>query len=167
MVESVTLHAPALIYELVGRPLQPAMQVNYARLCFQYVGALALVTGGVDLADFRPERLADSEISALGQRLRVVVDENSDPNALSPQTIKVRLHNGHEYTLTIAHTLGSPLRPLRREQHLAKLRRCLTAAARPLVAEAGERLMALVDALEEVPQSQALLQPIQPVALTP
>ncbi len=97
MVESVTLHAPALIYELVGRPLQPAMQVNYARLCFQYVGALALVTGGVDLADFRPERLADSEISALGQRLRVVVDENSDPNALSPQTIKVRLHNGHEY----------------------------------------------------------------------
>jgi 2-methylcitrate dehydratase PrpD len=164
-VESVILRAPSLIYELVGRPLTPAMQVNYARLCFQYVGALALATGGVDMADFSPQRLADAGLHALGQRLRVVIDDNPDPNALSPQTIIIRLKNGAEHALTISNTLGSPLRPLTRQQHLAKFRRCLTVAARPLAADAGERLIAMVEHLENLPQSHELLQPLQPVAL--
>jgi 2-methylcitrate dehydratase PrpD len=141
------------------------MQVNYARLCFQYVGALALATGGVGLGDFSPERLADASLQALGQRLQVVIDDNPDANALSPQTIIIRLKNGAEYTLTITDTFGSPSRPLTREQHLAKFRRCLAAAAHPLAAEAGERLLAMVDQLESLPQSHALLQPLQPVAV--
>jgi 2-methylcitrate dehydratase PrpD len=164
-IESVILRAPPLIHQLVGRPLTPAMQVNYARLCFQYVGALALATGGVDLGDFSPECLADASLQALGQRLQVVIDDNPDANALSPQTIIIRLKNGAEHTLTITDTFGSPSRPLRREQHLAKFRRCLAASAQPLAADAGERLLAMVDQLESLPQSHLLLQPLQPVPL--
>jgi aconitate decarboxylase len=164
-VERVILRAPSLIYELVGRPLTPAMQVNYARLCFQYVGALALTTGGVDLTDFSPERLADAKLQALGQRLQVVIDDNPDANALSPQTVIVRLKNGAEHTLTITNTLGSPLRPLTHQQHLAKFRRCLTTSAKPLAADAGERLITMVDELDNLPQSHELLRPLQPVAL--
>lgn len=164
-VESLTLRAPSLIYELVGRPLQPAMQVSYARLCFAYVGALALTTGSVEMADFHPERLADAQIHTVGQRLRVVIDDNPDPNALSPQTVSVRLHDGQEHTLTIPHTLGSPHHPLTRAQHLAKFRRCLSAAVKPLAADAGERLIAIVDLLDDLPQSHALLNLLQSVVL--
>jgi 2-methylcitrate dehydratase PrpD len=164
-VESVILRAPPLIHQLVGRSITPAMQVNYARLCFQYVGALALATGGVDIADFSPERLTDAGLHALGQRLHVVIDDNPDANALSPQTVIIRLKNGIEHTLTITNALGSPLRPLTRAQHLAKFQRCLTASAQPLAADAAERLIAMVDHLEDLPHSHELLQPVQPVAL--
>jgi 2-methylcitrate dehydratase PrpD len=162
-VESVTLRAPSLIYELVGRPLQPDMQVSYARLCFAYVGALALAGGGGDLTDFYPERLADQDLHALGQRVHVVIDDNPDPNALSPQTVIVRLKNGQEHALTLPHTLGSPQRPLPYEQHLAKFRRCLTAAVQPLSVDAGDRLIAMVEQLDDLPYSHALLQPLQPI----
>ncbi len=162
-VERVILRAPPLIYALVGRPLTPDMEVNYARLCFPYVGALALATGGVDLADFRPESLADPALHALGQRVHVVIDDNPDPNALSPQTVSIRRPDGREHILTIPHTLGSPLRPLTRAEHLAKFRRCLSAAAKPLATDAAERLIAMVDHLDDLPTSQQLLQPLQPV----
>ena len=50
----------------------------------------------------------------------------------------------------VPHTLGSPERPLSREQHLAKFRRCWSCGARPLADEAAERLIHLVDGLEEL-----------------
>jgi 2-methylcitrate dehydratase PrpD len=161
-VASVTLRAPSLIYELVGRPLQPHMQSNYARLCFAYVGALALAHGGIELTDFRPERLVDQRLQALGQRFQVIVDDNPDPNALSPQTVIIRLKNGQEHSLTIPHTLGSPQRPLTHEQHLAKARRCLSAARNPLPDNAAEQLITMVEHLDTLPSCEDLLQPLQP-----
>jgi hypothetical protein len=46
--------------------------------------------------------------------------------------------------------LAHPSRPLTREQHLAKFRRCLDFAAAPLAPGAGEQLIEAVDRLEEL-----------------
>ena len=121
------------------------MDVTYARLCFQYVGALALLQGGVDVADFSPERLADPRLHAIAQRIELAADGNPDPNALAPQTVTAELADGRTLRIEVPHTLGSPQRPLSREQHLAKFRRCLSCAAQPLTEEAAERLVHLVD----------------------
>ena len=48
-IEKIELYAPPLIQQLVGRPLGAEMTANYARLCFQYVGALAAGEGEVPL----------------------------------------------------------------------------------------------------------------------
>lgn len=161
-IETLTLRAPSLIHELVGRPLQTEMQVNYARLCFQYVGALALATGQVDVADFRPERLSDAHLHALGQRIEVVIDDHPDPNALSPQTVTARLKDGREYTVDVPYTLGSPERPLSRMRHLAKFRRCLSVGAKSLAPDAADRVTAMVDRLQDLPNSNDLIHALIP-----
>ena len=161
-IETLTLYAPSLIHELVGRPLQADMQVNYARLCFQYVGALVLATGRVDLADFRPERLADPGLHELGRRIEVVINDNPDPNALGPQTVITRLRDGREHVVDVPATLGSPERPLTRAQHLDKFRRCIRYGVKPLVADAAERTIALADRLDNLANSNELIQPLCP-----
>ena len=80
----------------------------------------------------------------------MVADGNPDPNALAPQAVTAQLTGGRTLQIEVPHTLGSPERPLSRDQHLAKFRRCWSHSARPLAEEAAERLVHLVDALEEL-----------------
>ena len=149
-VTRLSLAAPPLIHQLVGRPAMPDMDTTYARLCFQYVGALALLHGGVEVADFGPERLADPRLHAIAQRIELVDDGNPDPNALAPQAVTAELADGRRLRIEVPHTLGSPERPLSRDQHLAKFRRCWSCSAQPLSEEAAVRLVHLVDRLEEL-----------------
>ena len=152
-VVRLSLAAPPLIHQLVGRPARPDMDVTYARLCFQYVGALALRNGGVDIGDFSPERLADPRLHALARRIELVADGNPDPNALAPQAVTARLKDGRTLRVDVPHTLGSPERPLSREQHLAKFCRCWSCGVQPLANAAAERLIRLIDDLEKLDNS--------------
>ncbi len=162
-IEQVTLLAPPLIHELVGRPLEAVMSANYARLCFQFVGALALVNGDVRIEDFTDRGLADARMHELGRRIAVVIDDNPDPNALAPQTVVIRLKDGREHRIDVPHTLGSPERPLTRAQHLDKFRRCLQSGVAELPADAAERVIALVDDLDNLDNTNALITPLCPV----
>ncbi len=164
-VEQVTLLAPPLIHELVGRPLEVVMSPNYARLCFQFVGALALANGDVKIDDFSDCGLADARIHELAHRIEVVIDDNSDPNALAPQTVAIRLTDGHEHRVDVPHTLGSPERPLTREQHLEKFRGCLQSGVAELSTDAADRMIALVDDLDTLPNTNELITPLCPVAV--
>ena len=163
-VARLTLAAPPLIHQLVGRPVKPDMDVTYARLCFQYVGALALLHGGVDVGDFSPKRLADPRLHDLARHIELVADGNPDPNALAPQAVTAYLKDSRTLSVEIPHTLGSPERPLSREQHLAKFRRCWSCGARPLTDEAADRLIHLVDGLDELGNSNEIVALTRPAA---
>jgi 2-methylcitrate dehydratase PrpD len=162
-VEQVTLLAPPLIRELVGRPLKAGMSANYARLCFPFVGALALANGDVRMADFTDVGLADERILELARRIEVIVDRNPDPNALAPQTLVIRLKDGREHRVDVPYTLGSPERPLTRSQYLEKFRRCLQSGSVALPTDAADRLIALVNDLDSLDNSNALIPPLCPV----
>ncbi len=163
-VARLFLAAPPLIHQLVGRPAQADMDVTYARLCFQYVGALALLNGGVEVGDFSPERLADPRLHDLARRIELAPDGNPDPNALAPQAVTAHLKDGRTLRVDIPHTLGSPERPLSREQHLAKFRRCWSCGAQPLADEAADRLIRLVDDLDELNNSNETVTLTRPAA---
>lgn len=163
-VARLTLAAPPLIHQLVGRPAKPGMDVTYARLCFQYVGALALLNGRVDVGDFSPERLVDPRVHDLAQCIELVPDGNPDPNALAPQAVTVYLKDGRTLRVDVPHTLGSPERPLSREQHLAKFRRCWSCGAQPLADAAAEELIRLIDGLDDLDNSNALVALTRPAA---
>lgn len=162
-VEQVTLLSPPLIHELVGRPLTAIMSANYARLCFQFVGALALANGDVKIDDFSDGGLADARIHELARRIEVVIDGNPDPNALAPQVVIIRLKDGREHRMDVPHTLGSPERPLTRVQYLEKFDRCLQSGVTELPTDAAERVVALVDALDTLDNTNALITPLCPV----
>lgn len=155
-VERVTLEAPPLIHQLVGRPWREGMSSSYARLCFQFVGAVALASGAVDATDFEPGRLADPMLRELAQRIEVITDVNPDPNALVPQIVRMRLKSGAVREARIEHMLGSSGNPLTATQREDKLRRAWRRSARPLGAAALERAIALAARLEKLDDVRVL-----------
>ncbi len=147
-VTQISCVVPPLTQRLVGRPAQPGITPNQARLSAPYAIACALQGGTVDLDDFRPAALADPARLALAERVLIEADGNPDPNALGPVEVAVRLQDGSQHEIRIAEVYGSPARPMGREAHLAKFRRNWLAGAKPLPPAAGERLIALIDEIE-------------------
>lgn len=124
-IACIRLIAPPLIERLVGRPAHGDMQVNYARLCFAYCGALALREGHVRLDGFTPEALRDPETLALAARIGVERDGSDNPATFTPQTLEVRLVNGETRTITLDALYGSPASPMRPGDIAAKRAECL------------------------------------------
>jgi 2-methylcitrate dehydratase PrpD len=149
-VTSVRAFVPPLVRRLVGRPDVPAPSASHARLCLPFVAATALLSGTVDVPDFRDDRLGDPRVHELARRIEVVPDGNPDENAMVPQRVEVRLAGGMRHELTVDRVLGSAANPLSRAQHLDKFRRCWTYGASKLPPENAERLIDLVDRLESV-----------------
>ena len=123
-VESVEAIVPPLVHRLVGRPWLAEMTPAYARLCLPFLAALMLEEGRIDPRRFVAERFADIRLRRIGARVSARVDDNPDPNALSPQTVVV---NGRAHAVPA--TLGSPAAPLPPAQHEAKLSFALSLAA--------------------------------------
>ena len=159
-VAAVRVVAPPLIHQLVGRPDRRDPPVNYARLCMAFVGALALTRGTVELDDFSARRLADPALHALAARIAVVIDDNPDPNALNPQCVEIALKGGERHAIDLPAVLGSPDAPLDRERHLAKFRACWRYAG--LAPAAGEALITLIDRLDSLPSTSALVALLTP-----
>ncbi|MEQ8403705.1 MAG: MmgE/PrpD family protein [Oceanicaulis sp.] len=125
-VERVTLTAPPLIHRLVGRPVKDEMQINYARLCFPYIGAVALMRGAVGLCDFTEDALEERAALRLAETIAVEVDEDiTDPAKFAPQTARAKLANGKTVTATIDALYGSPADPMTPEDVAAKRAECL------------------------------------------
>jgi 2-methylcitrate dehydratase PrpD len=116
-VDSIELLAPPLIQRLVGRPFRPGAPQSYNRLCLAFLAPLMLRDGLID------PRL-DCTIDTIADRVRVTADENPDHNALSPQVLIVRLHNGQILRRAVAANAGSPLAPLSTARARAKLDLC-------------------------------------------
>ncbi len=161
-VEKIEIHVPPLIEKLVGRPVNDTMGVNYARLCLQYVGAIALIDGTIEVTDYAFDRIRNKRLQALAERIHIVVDDNPDPNALSPQRVVAHLVTGETREVVIANTLGSPANPLTRDQHLDKFRRNWKFAPASLSADRCERVIETVDHLEALDDVTRLIDLLVP-----
>ncbi|WBH18007.1 MmgE/PrpD family protein [Sphingomonas radiodurans] len=111
-VAAIHAHVPPLIARLVGRAPTPDMTPAYARLCLPFLAALMLCDGRIDPRRVTAESFADPKLLSLAGRMTVTVDDNPDPNALSPQKLTVVRTDGARIERTIADTYGSPAAPL-------------------------------------------------------
>jgi 2-methylcitrate dehydratase PrpD len=150
-VEEIVVSGPPVLKRLCGRPDIPAPAPAYARLCLAFVVAKVLQHGRIGVEHYRGEaQLRDPATHALAARIRTVEDGTTNQSALAPQTVRIRLRNGVELHWACDSMLASPARPLTREQHLAKFRRCCEFGERPLSAAAREGLIDLVDGLDKL-----------------
>jgi 2-methylcitrate dehydratase PrpD len=115
----ITAHVPLLVHRLVGRPITDDMTPAYARLCLPFLAALMLRTGRIDPRRFTPEDFADPLLREIAAKITIEVDNNSDPNALSPQRLVI---DGE--SIAIPHTLGSPDAPMDAHQVAQKRDLC-------------------------------------------
>jgi 2-methylcitrate dehydratase PrpD len=156
-IAAVRAFVPPLVQRLIGRKPYPGMAVSYARLSAPYTAARALLTGGLDVPDYRPECLGDPATLALADRIEVLGDDNPDPNALVPIAVEVRRRDGSTLAETVDTVYGAPAKPMSRDDHLGKFRRNLANAARPIPPEQGERLVELVDKIDRLDDATALV----------
>ncbi len=156
LVERVTLTAPPLIHRLVGRPLVQDMAVNYARLCFQYSGAVALRSGGVGLNDFTETALRDPDTLALGAKIEVVDDGSPDPAAFTPQIAVAHLKDGRTIEARIDALYGSPADPMSHDAHITKFRNCVAFGFGQERSQIADRLIELTENLEAVTEASVL-----------
>jgi 2-methylcitrate dehydratase PrpD len=131
-VETITAHVPPLVHRLVGRPWIDGMTAAYARLCLPFLVTLMLTDHRIDPRRFDDATFGVSLLRSIGDDLRVVLDGNLDPNALSPQRLEVELVDGRHFNVEIPHTLGHPAKPLSPAQRDAKLALCAELAAEPV-----------------------------------
>lgn len=156
-VASVSASVPPLIHHLIGRPPQPGMTQNYARLCGAYASARLLLAGDLGVGDFTEATLNDAATLDLAGRIAIVPDGNPDPNALTPVTVTVRLRSGVELSREIAVVYGNPAKALTRDAHLAKFRANLAFAAGPIPPGNAGTLIAMVDDLESLDDARRLV----------
>ena len=156
----MVLEGPPLIPRLCGRVPHAGMSASYARLSTPFAVATLLRTGRVDLADYRGAALHDPATLALAARVRVATNDVTDPNALVPQTLAVRLTSGAVHRWVCETMLASPARPFTRAQHLAKFTRCWSFAAEAL-GPAGA-VIEMVDGLEGLADVDGLVRLLQP-----
>lgn len=150
-LDRLTISAPPLIHHLVGRPIAPApLEVNYARLCLPYVGAIALTSGDVGLTDFTPERLNDPLIHQIAARIEVVVNDVTEASAFVPQAARAHLKDGSVVDVNIPQLLGTPERPLTPERHFQKFRACCAFGFGKANPELEDALIQAVDQLTEL-----------------
>jgi 2-methylcitrate dehydratase PrpD len=132
-----------------------------------YIGAKVLLNGFIDLAHYRPKELTDPATHKLAKRIRMISDNQTDPNSLVPVKVELKLTNGQSKSWMCEQLMASPARRLTREEHLKKFRRCWEFAVEPLPAAARESLIKMVDELENLADvrtlSELLVPPMKPV----
>ena len=117
-----------------------------------------LLAGSLGFQDFTADTYRDPATAALAARIVIEVRDAGDPNALTPVEVEITTHDGARHRAALTTVLGNPLKPLTPEAHLAKLRRNAAAALRPLAPLAVERLIAMIDRLETLPDVAELAE---------
>lgn len=156
-VISLTAHVPSLIMLLVGRDYKPDMQPAYARLCLAFVAPMMIRHRTIDPARFTAENFRDPQTAADAAKIHVILDDNPDPNALSPQEIVLELKDGSTLRQIVDIPFGSPLRPLSRADELTKAGQCFAAAA---FDRDPEDLFSIVEQSHPFPDSRDIVQTV-------
>ncbi|MGI4952779.1 MAG: MmgE/PrpD family protein [Janthinobacterium lividum] len=161
-VAEIVVTGPPVTQRLCGRAPLPSPSANYARLCMAFVAAKVLIHGEIDLAHYRGAALTDPMTYQLAQRVRMVADDNPDPNALLPVHTAITLKDGRVLRWTCTAMLASPGRRLTREQHLRKFHRCWSFSAAPLPEAQRDALIAMVDDLDRLGDVRDLTRLLSP-----
>jgi 2-methylcitrate dehydratase PrpD len=156
-ITKVEARVPSLTNHLVGRPVHDAMEINYARLNGQYAAAVMLSRGFIGIDDFTLEAIRAPERVALARKVSIVVNDNPDPNALSPVEVDIHMADGTVHSKRIETVYGNPAKPMTRDAHLAKFRRNWESAACGLKDVDAEVMINRVDTLETVPDIRELI----------
>ena len=163
-VEDCHAMVSPLVQRLVGRPLDhDTPSAQYAKLSIPFVVATALIRDTVFIPDFWEEALINPAVHNLARRIRVVRDPAiQDENAMVPMSLRIRLKNGDEHELTLEQMMGHPDKPLTRDQHLTKFKNCWEVGAGHLPSANQQRIIDLVDELENVASVEEIIRLLVP-----
>ena len=161
-ITRVSARVPPLIHHLVGRPSLVDMDINYARLCAQFAAARILIAGDLVTEDFTPSRRSDPDTLTLAEKVQIIVDDNPDPNALTPVTVEIETLDGAHHEIAVDTVYGHPNNPMTRQDWLEKFRSNWQHAAVALGEDARERVIEQVENLPVVADTARIIDDLVP-----
>ena len=144
------------LHKMVAEPRERRIRPNTsyeALFSVQFVVALAILRGRVDLAAFHDEPLDAPDLLELTPKIFCLDDPESDYPRRFPGEIIIRLRNGDVHRCRKPASLGSPDNPLKRQAVVEKF---LANATRTILKEQAERLAARVLAIESIESISAI-----------
>jgi 2-methylcitrate dehydratase PrpD len=123
------------------------------KFSMQYCMATALLDGRVVLDSFRDSAVKRPEARALLQRVELIEAPEPPANHVTYADVAITLRDGSSLHKRVDAARGAPDQPLSWDELAAKYRDC---AARVIGAEATERSVALIAALERLGETQDL-----------
>ena len=160
-IELLEVSVPPLISLLVGRPWVADMKPGYARLCLEFVAPEMVRQGRIDPRRFTAEHFSAKQAQIDAEKVSIVLNGNTNQNALGPQDILVRLRNGSVLRQTIDAPYGSPSRPMSLAAQIEKAAFCFEIANLPNRAdelfglvEGGTDTIMLADVIDLVTNTQ-------------
>jgi 2-methylcitrate dehydratase PrpD len=136
----------SIVAEPRARKLRPATVID-AKFSAYFTTALAFTEGQVTLGAFTADRLDDSGLLALADRIEFEADPSLDT---SSGRVAVSTTRGATLVHEVTALAGSPANPLSREQLVDKFIDCARHAVCPFDASSGRRFAEQILRLEEV-----------------
>jgi 2-methylcitrate dehydratase PrpD len=156
-VAEVTLHLSSANYSLLADPVekkqdpQNIIQTQFS-LCWGV--ASAIVYGDVGIRNFTEEALRDARIREMAYKVFGKPDMglSKQPSAIPavPVIVKIKTKHGKEYSKQVDYPFGSPEDPMSLTDVAEKFRHCCQYSVKPIPEENQDKVIRMVERLEEV-----------------
>ena len=152
-VAAIRISVPPLVFDLGGRPYPPAdgSIVGAALASVRYGAATAIVHRAVGLANYTETAVVDPRALTLTERTHVESSTVAGASYFTPATVEIETSDGRTYRKTVSIVHGHADDPLQWPEIVDKFRACATAAVPPVDATRQDRVILLVDTLEQAP----------------
>ena len=147
---------------LRGEPPVTGLQGKFS---LEYCLAAALIDGGVGLSSFTDEAVRRPAVRALMAKVEATEGAEAGSFPIGGYAeVRIVLHDGTEHDVRVDTPRGDPSRPLSWDELAGKFRECAGAV---LSAETTERIVSLVERLEDLPDVQGLTEALNAGAAEP
>jgi aconitate decarboxylase len=169
-VESVLVETTEMVYVHCGWPYVPNGETIAAQMNLPYTAAVTLIDGTAFLDGYTDDRLADPQILALADRVRVVVAPDLDAlgkDEMRAVRVTLTTKAGQEFTESVRYRSGHWKNPLSDADLVAKFRNLATRVITDEAVTAIEDIvLGLEGAAEPVAELAKHLQQVRPPAPT-
>lgn len=162
---------PSKVEEVTVKQLTHGMYItddkvgddSYYKTCqfnLPYIAACAIVDGTVGENQFTKERIADPEVHALAEKIKVIPNEDLDaiyPEDCRPTVVEIRTTDRETYTKRVDYPKGDPRNPLTDDELFDKFLRWAGPSITEERASEIKRAIFELDGLEDVSEFTALL----------
>jgi len=152
-VSAVVLYV-GLLGKALCEPLEVCQNpttINEAQFSIPYNVAVAIAKRSVALDDFLGNSFRDPDVLKIAQKTTVKFAPDMVRKGIEPGRVEIEMGGGQQtYSQQVDFPKGDPLKPLTREEHIAKFRDCIGWAARTIPAENVDCVIDMIDNLERI-----------------
>lgn len=164
-IARMTVFLPKMAYDYVGRPFEPgeSPQVN-AQFSAAYAAAAGVAYRDLFIEQVQEDAILNPEVLDLAQKRTVVLVDQSvaDSSATMPVSLQIETRDGRKLFKRLDYLKGHPKRFIGKDEFVTKFRKAVKWSALEIHQENVDRMIELVDRLEDLEDPSVLLKLAQP-----